>query len=563
MKNSLIVVLGFLILISVVWKTAEAASNFEVIKEFRVEAIINADSSLLIKEAILYDFGDKLKHGIFRRIPRADSEINILNVTDESENSYQYSVQAKRDYFEIKIGDPNKTIKGRHWYHISYKVKDEIRFFDDHDEFYWNVTGTEWEVPIEKSSIEIYLPQKIKQEDLQFECFTGPFGSKEKNCFWKTNEEGNIYFQSQAGLKPGEGLTIVLGWPKRIVAEPGIFEKAVRFFKKHWPLVIPVFVLIFVLKEWWQKGRDFPLKKPIIAQYEPPDNFGPAEVGTIIKQKVDSQDVSAIIIDLATRGYLKIQEVNSRRFLFEKLDYIFIRLKDFYKSDSLKDYEKRILECLFGTKESVTLSSLKNNFYLSLNSIKNKIYEELSRGSYFVARPDRIKKSWRQKGIILTFLGVALAIWWRFDLLISLGISGILFLTFSFFMPKRTKKGADAHWKTLGLKEYINTAEKYRVQFQEKEKIFEKYLSYAIVFGLAKKWAQAFEGIYTTPPSWYEGNFGPVFSTTVFSHSLNDALSGMSSTFISQPGGGLSGGSGFGGGGFSGGGGGGGGGGSW
>lgn len=127
-------------------------------------------------------------------------------------------------------------------------------------------------------------------------------------------------------------------------------------------------------------------------------------------------------------------------------------------------------------------------------------------------------------------------------------------------MPKKTEKGTEAYWKILGFREYINTAEKYRVQFQEKENIFEKYLPYAIIFGLADKWAKAFEGIYLQPPTWYEGEFGPRFTTYAFVNSLNHSLSSINSAFISRSGGG---GSGFGGGGFSGGGGGGGGGGSW
>jgi len=133
-------------------------------------------------------------------------------------------------------------------------------------------------------------------------------------------------------------------------------------------------------------------------------------------------------------------------------------------------------------------------------------------------------------------------------------------LIFSPFMPKRTKKGTEAYWHILGFKEYINTAEKYRAQFYEKENIFEKYLPYAIIFGLADKWAKAFEGIYNRPPSWYEGDFGPRFTTLVFVNSVSRSLSSANSAFVSRPGGG---GSGFGGGGFSGGGGGGGGGGSW
>lgn len=548
----------FFALASFVFKEEVSAVSYsEKIKNFDVEISINPDSSLLVKESILYDFGGHLRHGIFRDIPKKDIEIKVLEVKDEFNNPYPYSVKRKGKYLDIKIGDPDKLIKGEHLYNISYKIGWGIKFFKGHDELYWNVTGNEWEVPIESSGVKIHLPQEIARENLQFACFTGVFGSKEEDCVYGLDEKGDVYFESKRGFAPQEGLTIVLGLPKGIIFQPGIFQRIIWFIKRNWSLFVPFFVFLFLFKEWWQKGRDFPLKKPIIAQYEAPESLGPAEVGTIMKQKIKTQDVSATIIDLAVRGFIKIKEKKGKGLIFKKLDYIFVRLKDFSKDESLKNYERKILRSIFQNKESVTLSGLKNNFYRHFSPIKNKIYKELGSGGYFVSRPDKVRGKWLAVGIGIIILGFSL---------LSLGIgmafifSGVLFLIFSFFMPKRTKKGADAYWKCLGLKEYIDTAERYRLQFQEQEKIFEKYLPYAIVFGIVNKWAKAFEGIYITPPSWYEGDFGPSFSVLVFSHSLQNTLSQMNSAFVSRPGGR---GSGFGGGGFSGGGGGGGGGGSW
>jgi uncharacterized membrane protein len=145
--------------------------------------------------------------------------------------------------------------------------------------------------------------------------------------------------------------------------------------------------------------------------------------------------------------------------------------------------------------------------------------------------------------------------------MVSFFLVPIFILFFSSIMPKRTQKGADVYWQILGFKEYINTAEKYRLQFTEKENIFEKYLPYAIVFGLTEKWAKAFEGIYNTPPSWYEGIYQGTFNAVVFTNSFNGMISNLNSASTAPRS--SSSGSGFGGGGFSGGGGGGGGGGSW
>jgi len=535
----------------------------EKIKDFSVSITINKDGSVLVEENILYDFGENFRHGIYRNIPIGDLKIKVIKVVDEIDNVYSFTTKKENDYLKIKIGDPTKVITGEHTYNIFYSVQRAIGYSQDHDELYWNVTGNEWEVPIEKSNAIIHLPEMISETDLKLDCFTGRFYSREKDCTFRLTKEGNIYFESTRSFSPREGLTIVLGWPKRIISGPSIFQKFLWWIKDFWPIFIPIFVFIFCFKEWWEKGKDPRLKKTVIAQYEPPDNLRPAEVSLIVRQNVKPKDISATLINLAIRGYLKIKEIKKAG-IFGKDDYEIIKLKDFRGFDNdLREYERQLLKSIFGLEEKVRISSLKNKFYTLLDFIIKKVYPGISKSKYFVSDPQKVMKKWALIGttiIFFSFLPFMFISSLGFIFFVSLLSSGILFLIFAPLMPKRTQKGTEAYWHILGFKEYINTAEKYRLKFQEKENIFEKYLPYAIVFGLAEKWAKAFEGIYTMPPSWYEGDFGPRFTPYIFLNSLNRSLSNVNSVFISRPGGR---GSGFGGGGFSGGGGGGGGGGSW
>ena len=566
-RSTIFLIVGILFfgLTSVLAQDQDELFSSERIKDFEVNITIDEDSSILVQENILYDFGENFRHGIYRNIPLEKMRIKVLKVADELNHSYQFTTKQEDGYLKIKIGDPNKVIKGEHNYNIFYSVVGAIGYFKEHDELYWNITGNEWEVPIEKSGAKIYLPEKISEEDLKLDCFTGPLYSREKDCTFGLDESGDIYFQSERGFNPGEGLTIVLGWPRGIVQEPNFFQKFIWWLRDFWPIFIPIFVFIFLFEEWWQKGKDPKVKKTIIAQYEPPDNLKPAEVSLIIKQRVQPKDISATLVDLAVRGYLKIKEIKKTG-IFTKDDYEIIKLKDFrgFEND-LKDYERELLKSVFGLEERVRLSSLKNKFYTLLDFIIRKVYPGISKSKYFVSDPQKITKKWAVIGTTIIFFSVLPFIFIAslgFIFFVSLLASGILFLIFSPFMPKRTEKGTQAYWHSLGLKEYINTAEKYRVQFQEKESIFEKYLPYAMIFGLAEKWAKAFEGIYTKPPTWYEGDFGPRFTAYTFVTSLSRSMSQVNSVFVSRPGGSGSS-SGFGGGGFSGGGGGGGGGGSW
>lgn len=568
-----ILILGFT---PVLGQYPDTNSYSEKINKFAVDITINKNGSFLVYENIIYDFGLNYKHGIYRDIPIGNLAIRVLKVVDEAGLPYIFKTSRENNYLRIQIGDPSATINGEHAYNIFYNVQNGLRYFPDHDELYWNITGNEWDVPIQNAKAKVILSKEMADlpgEDIKFACFTGTLGSKASECqySWLMDKEGEIVFSTIRNLNPHEGLTIVLGWPKGIVEQP-FFAPLIIWFQNFWPILIPVLTFIFLFKEWWKKGKDPRLKKTIVAQYDPPDNLRPIEVKLIMDEKLEKDDIPALIIDLAVRGYIKIREIKKTSFL-GKNEYMFIKMKDFRNpEEELNRYERDFLEDIFGEEDNVLISSLKNSFYSNINELIDKVCAVVTfSGGYFVSNPKEAKKKWAGIGSsILALVFVIVYIFLKltpssssFSLLIlfaSVIASGILFIIFSQFMPKRTEKGTEAYWHALGFKEYINTAEKYRLQFQEKENIFEKYLPYAIVFGLAEKWAKAFEGIYNNPPSWYEGDFGPRFTTFLFVSSLNQGLANVNSVFTSRPGGG---GSGFGGGGFSGGGGGGGGGGSW
>lgn len=530
-------------------------SSSEKIKNFFVKITINKDSSFLVKEEITYDFGENYKHGIYRNIPVRKTKIVVIKVTDELGNPYRFRVTREGNYLQIKIGDPNKVIKGEHTYNIFYRVWKEIRFFQNHDELYWNITGNEWEVPIERSGAIVSLPEKIPERNLRFACFTGFVGSQVSDCNFRLKENGEILFESQKSFLPREGLTIVLGWPKGVVQKPSLVQKIFWDFEDFWPLLIPVFVFIFLFNKWWREGKDPKIKKPIVAQYEPPDDLKPAEVGLILNQRITGKEITATLVDLAVRGYIKIKEI-PRNDIFEKVDYELINLKDFNDpQEELREYEREILNKIFDSKDRVLISNLKNKFRYHLLSIIEKIYSGITKFEYFVSEPQKIQRRLTGIGVGVTALGFVFGIFFRnYILLISVFLSGILFLIFAPFMPKRTSKGIEAYWQILGFKEYINTAEKYRLQFQERENIFEEFLPYAIIFGLVEKWLRAFEGIYRIHPQWYEGSYHGAFSFQEFFRSFNPLLNSMNNIFRE---------SGFDGKGFSGGGSGGGGGKSW
>ena len=197
-RLALSVFLGFLLCFSVFsfsYSFYEESFSPEKIKSFDVEINLNKDASFWVREKIIYDFGSNYRHGIFRVIPTKGIRISKVQVFDEQNKPYKFQTKENRQLLEIKIGDPDKLITGVHVYNIEYKVEKGILFFEDHDELYWNVTGNQWKVPIEKASVVINLPKEIAAENLQTDCFTGIYGSKEKDCRFFVSGKKEVKFK--------------------------------------------------------------------------------------------------------------------------------------------------------------------------------------------------------------------------------------------------------------------------------------------------------------------------------------------------------------------------------
>ncbi|MDP2930752.1 MAG: DUF2207 domain-containing protein, partial [bacterium] len=459
-----------------------AAVQTESIYSFDVGITVRQNSSFLVEEKILYSFGDVWKHGIIRSILLNNiGSIKVLGVIDEFGNPYNYQLSKEGGYLKIKIGDENKTITGVHLYNIFYEVKGGLGFFKGYDELYWNVTGNEWPVSINAAQVTVRLPQSVPENDLKKECFTGPLGSRQSVCNTRIGSEGDIIFESNGILYPREGLTIVLGWPTGLTKRP--FVILPLWFRRYWPVAFPISTFIFLFMYWWKRGRDFPIRKPIMVFYEPPANLKPAQVGAIMRQKVGPLEISSTIVDLAVRGHLKIKEIKKTGFL-GKDDYEIAAVKKPEKPGDLSPYEEEFLNTYFPDFLRSAFGEMKlkvSEFHLDNRGFGKNIMAELTGNGYFVSSPEKIRNLFKGIGSVIILLAWAFG-WHIFSNFIGsmfLGsmvtLSGIVFILFGFVMPKRSKKGADIHWQIVGFKEYIDKAEKYRMQFAEKEYLFEEY----------------------------------------------------------------------------------------
>jgi uncharacterized membrane protein len=361
-----------------------------------------------------------------------------------------------------------------------------------------------------------------------------------------------------------EGVTIVVGWDKGFVKEPGTSDLIGEFLASNWPIFIPLFVFAFMFWLWSTRGRD-PRVGPVVVQYAPPEGMSPAEAGTLVDEDAAMRDITATIVDLAVRGYIVIEEKEKSGVmgLLHNKEYVFHMKIGPNDWTSLKTHERVLLGGIFsnGAQPDVELSSLQNQFYKNLPSIKDSIFDALMQHGYFLHRPDYVRSGYVTGGIVvgilLIFIGNALSHKMGMAIapfFVAAILSGGIIAGFGWFMPSRTANGAKALAGVLGFEDFLSHVEAGRLErVSQTPETFEKFLPYAMALGVEKKWVGAFQNIYTQPPSWYQGGYyNGGFYPIMFVNSLDNMTMRASSVMASAPR--SSGGSGFGGGGFSGGG---------
>jgi len=575
------------------------AQTGEAIRSYDVTIQIRTDDSIRVTEVIEYDFGATQHHGIFRDVPTREAyddrydrvfPLHVESVSATGGASADYEVSNEPGGItRIKIGDPDVTTTGVHTYTIVYTVGAAMNGFPDHDELYWNAIGDQWEVPVDHATATVEAPAEISDAA----CYAGPLNAH--TACDRQKIAGETARFTQRGLFPFEAFTVVVALPKGAVAEPHpqlvepwSIGRAFSRTPETLGLSGGLLLLVIAFCGWlfWTRGRDrryvgspvdqtmgnptgdsqaVPLFERGVApvEFAPPEDLRPGQVGTIVDEQANTLDVTATIVDLAVRGYLTIEEIPKEGW-FGKPDWTLHRTD---KADGdLLTYERTLLTGLFKDGNDPALSSLKRTFSERLTKVEDELYADAVTRGWFLKRPDTIRASWHARGAVLFIAGVALtfvlAKWTTFALAgIPVVVAGLLLTVGARWMPSKTAKGTAIARRVGGFRTVIETAETHMSRWAEEQKVFTRYLPYAIVFGCTEKWAKAFEGLQLMPPdtTWYRSSRPFIYAD--FGRTLDDFSVTTGGTIASTPA--SSGSSGFSGGGFSGGGGGGGGGGSW
>lgn len=578
MRRQQIKIFFFTLLLLFLFTVSESSAQNFTITNFDAGIVIDEDGSFTVTETIDVEFHRK-KHGIYREIPyRYEDElgntvympIEVLSVTDGNGSHLRSKVSKMGNIVNIRIGDADIYVQGKQIYKIVYKVTNGLLYFDDKDELYWNVTGNSWDAEIEHVTATVTLNSSTTIQNYDYACYTGGYGASGSQCIFEPTSNGGK-FQTTTSLDSYKGFTIAYSFDKGIVAEPSGMDKFLLSIniKENWGFVLPIFSLLFMISHWRKKGRDPKTGRAITVQYSPPKigdrELTPAEVGTLIDETLDPKDISASMIGLAVKGYIKIEETEEKILVFTNKDYKLTALKA--ELDELTEFERWLMVGLFQDgKTVVMISELKNKFYTYLPKLSKAIFRQLVEHKYFLTSPKSTIGRYVGYGVVTLVFTVGILLVTApqnspMKPFVASILTALPFFIFSKAMPAKTKKGVLALSDVLGFQEFLERAEKDKLERMQDKELFSKYLPYAIALDVVDSWAKAFEGIEQNLPNWYVGTHAMMyFHPVAFSQAITATTSHLSTATFSAP---RSSGTSGGGGGFSGGGGGGGGGGSW
>ena len=520
---------------------------------FDVTVDLQEDSSLLVTERQQIDFsGGPYRNG-FREIPlvRTDgiTDIVVTEVTGGGENPLTFvepgsftreagTYTAARQGADVRIDwSFSPTTNEERTFLIQYRVFGALQVYPELDppkqEISWMAVGSELSetVPVDEASLTINLPEPVTEDEVVWQPADAvPTASNGgRSWTWATGElSGGEFFERSFAFPPMVNAAVP-SWQQAFQEQRQREAEAAE--RNAWANLVALGIGALALVggglaifgTWYTRGRDPHVG--VVADFlpAPPSDLPPGVAGTLLDELAGEPELVATMIDLAQRGIIKITETASGGILGigASRDFEVTMLKP---DEAVAPFESALLNAIFGTRrradEMVKLSDVKDRMDTARPQIQEAMYAELVSRGLFPSSPDATRRHWQGMGwgvvavavvlafLLTSFVGLpAGAVWIVAVIVIGLGL---LLVFTSGRMPKKTEAGAEAAARWNAFKRYLDSIEQYE-DLNEAQGIFEKYLPFAIAFGLDRSWVQKFAAVRAPAPTWFD-EAGPVLA---------------------------------------------------
>ncbi|HEV7609516.1 MAG TPA: DUF2207 domain-containing protein [Steroidobacteraceae bacterium] len=600
-----------------------AAFADERILSFDETITVAGDGSLSVHDTVrVRAEGEKIRRGIYRDFPtdyrgRDGQQVRVGFAFESARRDGQdepWHSENRGNGVRVYLGSPDAMVShGEHVYELNYRTDRQMGFFADHDELYWNVTGTGWDFAIDRVTARVVLPDRIPASGIKLEAYTGAQGAKGHDYTAVFDGDAPM-FATTRELGAHEGLTIVAMWPKGFItppsesalpmsrgpasspgydfsSEPGVpydygWSPAEKLFghplsKNGLPALYALMgfaLLLFYYYYMWNKvGRD-PPARIVIPEYEAPKGHSPPAMRYLLEMDYDDKCFAAGVLSLAVKGYLRIRQDSGILGLGKSFTLV---RESAPGSKPLSADENALLQVLFKDGDTLLLKQENHSRVREVRSIHESAIEQGYSSGFF-----KINGGWHMLGILLSivlalpaiFLPGRSEVWPQWHLTTPAGwftIAVVILMLvtngiFGKLLKAPTVAGQAVMGHIRGFRMYMEVAEGEELKRMKTPpppltpQLFESYLPAALALGVEQRWAERFADVLNVEapnysPTWYAGSGWNIGNLGGFTRDMSSSLSSAISSSSQAPGSS----SGGGGGGSSGGGGGGGGGGGW
>jgi uncharacterized membrane protein YgcG len=547
----------------------------ERIHRYDVLIEVAASGSLDITETIaLRAEGSQIRRGIYRDFPtrykdrygnRVVVAFEVLGVERNGRPEAWFTESRSNGVRVNTGGDDFLPVPADYTYTLRYRTNRQLGFFDEHDELYFNAVPQDWAFPIDRSTVEVRLPEPVPEPALRVEAYTGPPGAQGRDYAARVVAPGTVRFETTRPLPPHQGMTVVVGFPKGIVAAPGAGDRVGWFLRDNIGPGIALFgvigILVFYLRRWHHHGRD-PRPGVIFPQYTPPEGLSPALLRYVWKMGYSSPCFAADLVELGVRGLVRIERQKS---LLSQSWWV--HRTDAEIPADLPSSQRVLLATLLATR-SIELKQRNHEVIGASRTAHGKTLKSAAEPRYYVSNAGTVGI-----GAVLSaavVFGAFLLAETDTGTLVAFTSIPLLFginILFARLMRQPTADGRALLDRIEGLRQYLGVAERDELKglrgpgeepVLDSER-YEALLPYALALEVEKAWTGRFVAAVGSAAAaeaarrtrWYSGgqisSLGDV--STALGSSLSSAISSSAAAPGSSSGGGGGGSSGGGGGG--------------
>ncbi len=543
---------------------AHAQSNFEPerIKKYQVLLVVGRDASLTVTETItVHARGRAIRRGIFREIPttyrgthgrRISIGFDVIKVLRDGRPE-PWHTRGRSNGKALYIGDADTLLtRGRDYtYTIVWRVRRALGFFEKHDELYWNAIGHGWRFPIVEAQVTVRLPKGVKAGKVN--AWTGYRGGRAQNVTNSTDDNGNPVFTLTQPLRPRQGMTVFVSFPKGVVTAPRFSTRLWWFFlDSPGSLAAAVGLIVgclYFLIAWILVGRD-PARGTIIPRFHPPKGFTPAACRFVSEMDFDDKSFAAALVSMAVKGHIRIEQLEGKEYKLHRVSKDTAKLSRGEKAVSKKMFQfgrdsihmKQENHKTFSSAVSALETSLTSD-YESAYFLRNAKWHfagfaiavaayvavafSLSMDTFWVVlvlgvmlyvgarllitTVDYLRLGNQGKAALYgsfavggaAIIGIAYATNESTDLtlltIVLLACLALIHSLFQIYIKAPTSDGRRVMDEIDGLKMYMSVAEKDRLNLlnppKQTPELFERLLPFALALNVENKWAEQFASV--------------------------------------------------------------------